>query len=259
MNEIAIIGFGHVGRGMKSLFPNALIYDPGYQEYNNTRDQINKACALAIICVSTPLNKDGSCDVSAVESSVKWLKTPLILIKSTVEPGTTDRLRKRYKKRICMSPEYFGEFSYWIPKEWSSAKDWPYLIIGGEEKDATEIMDYFIPILGPYKKYYICNAKEAELIKYMENAYLATKVTFVNEMFEICRKLGANWYKVWEGWALDPRVDKSHSGVFPQNRGFGGRCLPKDLSALIKTAQKFGYTPTLLQQVVKSNSKFRRK
>lgn len=257
MSKTAIIGFGHVGKAMKVLFPDSLVYDPNYEEYKNTKDQINRKCDLAIICVWTGQNKDGSCDISIVESTIKWLKTPLILIKSTVEPGTTDKLKKKYKKRICMSPEYFGESSYWIPAEWS-IKGWPYLIVGGSDNDATNIIDFFLPILGPNKKYYICSALEAELIKYMENAYLATKVTFANEMYEICKKLGANWYRVWEGWALDPRVERSHSAVFPRNRGFTGKCLPKDVSALIKTAQENNYQPKFLQEVIKSNTRFRK-
>lgn len=257
MSKIAIIGFGHVGKAMQVLFPDALVYDPNYDEYKNTKDQINRQCNLAIICVWTGSNNDGSCDTSIVESTIKWLNTPLILIKSTVEPRTTDKLKKKYKKRICMSPEYFGESSYWIPAEWS-IKGWPYLIVGGEEQDTTRIIDYFVPVLGPNKKYYSCSALDAELIKYMENAYLATKVTFVNEMYEICKKLGANWHKVWEGWALDPRIERSHSAVFPNNRGFNGKCLPKDISALIRVAQKNNYNPKFLQEIVKSNNRFKK-
>lgn len=257
MSKIAIIGFGHVGKAMQVLFPDALIYDPNIEAYKNTQDQINNQCDLAIICVWTGQNQDGSCDISIVDQSIKWLKTPLILIKSTVEPGTTAYLKRKYKKRICMSPEYFGESSYWIPSDWT-IEGWPYLIIGGEDKDATAIIDHFVPVLGPNKIYYICSALEAELIKYMENAYLATKVTFANEMYEICKNLGANWYKVWEGWALDPRVERSHSAVFPKNRGFSGKCLPKDMAALIKVSQKHSYQSKFLQEVIKSNDRFRK-
>ena len=92
----------------------------------------------------------------------------------------------------------------------------------------------------------------------MENSYLATKVTFVNEMYEICQKLGANWIKVREGWALDPRVERSHTAVFKNNRGFGGKCLPKDISALIAISKRNNYQPKFLQEVVKSNARFRR-
>jgi UDPglucose 6-dehydrogenase len=257
MKRIAIIGFGHVGNALFKLFPDAIIYDPNFSEYKDTQEIINKECGLAFICVWTGTNQDGSCDTSIVEASVKWLKTPLIVIKSTVSPGTTDRLRKRYQKRICMSPEYFGESSYWTPDFWS-IENWPYLIVGGEEKDTTEVMDYLVPKLGPLKTYYKCSALEAEIIKYMENAYFALKVTFANEMYDITKTFGADWYKVWQGWALDPRVDKTSSAVFPNSRGFGGKCLPKDTLALVKAVQKKRYQPELLKQVLRSNAKIRK-
>lgn len=258
MKKIAIIGFGHVGRSMYQLFPDAIIYDPNIDPYKSTQERINDECEIAFICVWTGSDEKGACDISLVESSVKWLKTPLIVIKSTVAPGTTDFLRKKYKKRICMSPEFFGEYSYWIPASWG-VKDWPYLIVGGDNKDAVEVMYYYIPILGPLKTYFYCSALEAELIKYMENSWFATKVTFVNEVYEICKKMGADWVKVREGWTLDPRIEKSHSAVFPENRGFGGKCLPKDLLALIRVCQKNGYEPKLLKEVLNSNARFRKK
>lgn len=256
MDKIAIIGYGHVGKLMHQIFPHALIYDPNYEEYKDTKDQINKECDLAIICVWTGSNEDGSCDISIVDQSVKWLETDLILIKSALAPGTVDKLKRRYKKRICISPEYFGESKYWLPYE-QTLEGWPFMIIGGEDKDATEILDIFVPVLGPNKKYFICTALEAEIIKYMENTWSAVKVIFSNEMYEICKSMGANWYRVWEGWALDPRVERSTTAVFVNKRGFGGKCLPKDVLALIRSSQKNGYEPNFLKQILKSNAVFR--
>lgn len=256
MKKVGIVGYGHVGKAMHKIFPDAIIYDSYDPDYNDTQEQINKECGLAIICVPTNALEDGGCDISIVKSSVAWLETPLILVKSTVEPGTTDSLKTRYKKRICMSPEYFGESKYWVPESWT-IRGWPFLIVGGDDKDVTEIFDYFIPMLGPTKSYFKCGALEAELIKYMENSYLATKVTFTNEMYKICQVFGADWYKVWEGWALDPRVEKSHSAVFPEDKGFAGKCLPKDVSAIVRAAQKAGYEPEFLKEVLSTNAKFR--
>lgn len=256
MNKVAIIGYGHVGKSMHQLFPDALIYDPNIETYKNTQEQINKECSMAIICVWTGTNEDGSCDTSIVESSIKWLKTPLILIKSTIAPGTTDYLKKKYKKRICMSPEYFGEYSYWVPEEWKPA-GWQYIIVGGDSDDVAQIMDYFVESNGPLKEYFSCTAIEAELIKYAENTFFATKVTFANELYDICKKFGANWYQVREGWVKDARVGKSHTAVFPRNRGYGGKCLPKDILALFTASEKKGYTPKLLKSVIEANSKIR--
>jgi UDP-glucose 6-dehydrogenase len=87
----------------------------------------------------------------------------------------------------------------------------------------------------------------------MENAYFATKVAFVNEFYEISRLLKVDWHAVREGWLLDPRVERDHSAVFPTSRGFSGRCLPKDLSAILRVASDAGWQPLLLAAVEQSN------
>ena len=89
-------------------------------------------------------------------------------------------------------------------------KETPFLIVGGDQSDSREIVEILEPIMGPTKTYFTCSALEAEVIKYMENSFFATKVTFVNEFFNICQALGANWYRVREGWLLDPRINKMH-------------------------------------------------
>ena len=91
----------------------------------------------------------------------------------------------------------------------------------------------------------------------MENIYFATKVTFANEMRKVCEAFGADYWMVREGWALDPRVDPMHTAVFPQNPGFGGKCLPKDLNALISAAREVGYEAEFFQEVWRSNKRFR--
>jgi UDPglucose 6-dehydrogenase len=96
-------------------------------------------------------------------------------------------------------------------------------------------------------------------VKYMENSFLATKVAFVNEFYEICRSFGADWHAVREGWLLDPRIGRSHSAVFTANRGFDGKCLPKDVNAIVRAASEVGYRPALLAEVLASNARFRAK
>ena len=102
-------------------------------------------------------------------------------------------------------------------------------------------------------------AKEAEVIKYMENTYFGVKVTFVQEMYDICQALKVDWYKVWQGWALDNRVEKMHTAVFPQSRGFGGKCYPKDINALVRTAEENGDNPIMLKAMLESNREIRKK
>lgn len=259
--KIAIIGYGFVGQSFERMIQGhyqTLIYDPK-KECSVDKDQINQ-CDLAVIAVPTPSLEDGGCDTSLVEESVNWLRTPVILIKSTVIPGTTDRLREKTKKRIVFSPEYIGEGKYQVSQRLSFQNDMsltPFLILGGSEADCNYVLDLLVPVLGPEKTYYKTKALEAELIKYMTNAYFCVKLTFMNEMYEISKKLGADWYSVWQGFVLDPRVELMHTAIFPKSRGFSGKCLPKDIKALVKLSSNEGYQPEFLIQTIMSNSKFK--
>jgi UDPglucose 6-dehydrogenase len=186
------------------------------------------------------------------------LNVDRVLLKSTVPPGTTEQLIAETGKSICFSPEYIRETHY-------RGDDWnrdiisePFTILGG----APEIRQWFIrvltPFYGPSQLWFQCSAREAEVIKYMENSWLATKVTFVNEFYEICHAMGADWHTVREGWLLDPRVGRSHTAVFEDERGYGGKCLPKDVNAIIAAASALGLEVKLMESVNEANEKFRR-
>lgn len=252
--QIAVLGIGHIGKGMLKIFPDAVQFDE--PQGVGTREEVNK-CRLAIVCVPTPSKEDGACDTSIIEDCISWLKTPLILIKSAVEPRTTDWLKAKYGKRIVVSPEYMGESRYWTPAKYPDPTNpitHGFVILGGDFKDCTEIADILTPILGPATRFRLVTALDAELIKYAENTWGALKVTFANELREITEALGANWHFVREGWLDDPRVEPMHTAVFKDDKGFGGKCLPKDTMALIRTAEKNGYTPRLIKAIIESNN-----
>lgn len=256
MPGIGIVGFGAVGQAMVQVFPEAVIYDKYLDEYTGNKNLVN-ACQLAIICVPTPETEDGATDTSIVEEAIGWLETPLILIKSTVPPGTTDHLRGKYSKHVTFSPEYVsGESSYYQPPEFGPLA-WPYVIVGGEPEDTRAVINFFIPRLGPTKVYRQTNAHTAELTKYMSNAWLALQVTFANEFYEIANGFGIDYVELRELWGLDPRVSRISTSVFPGARGFGGKCLPKDMKGLIKASQRQGYDPELLDETLRSNVRFR--
>ena len=103
--KIGIIGYGHVGKAMKKLFKNAIVYDINNQEniILSTKEDINN-CDVSFICVPTPMNKDGSCDTGIVEEVIKWCKSKLLIIRSTIEIGFTDRMVEKYKKYIVFQP-----------------------------------------------------------------------------------------------------------------------------------------------------------
>lgn len=264
--RIAVIGSkGYVGSAMVNMLKDhyeVFEYDISFLTEKSLKaaQKIVNEYNLAVVCVPTPMAKDGSCDTSIVEEVIAWLKTPVILIKSTIPPGTTKHLSEKYKKRIVFSPEYVGEGKYHVSPRMdfqTDMKKTPFLILGGEQKDNEYILNLLVPVLGPEKTYYQCGSTEAELIKYMENTYFGVKITFAQEMYDISQHLGLDWYKVWQGWALDPRVDVMHTAVFPNNRGFSGKCLPKDLNALVKRSKEAGYTPIMLEAMLKSNKKIR--
>ena len=255
-STVGIVGYGHVGKAIQQIFPNAIIYDKHRSDLNATKNTVNQ-CSLVIVCVPTPEEEDGSCDISQVEEVVAWLETPLILIKSSVVPGTTDYLKGKYSKRITVSPEYYGESSFFLPEHVFSPLGWPFLIIGGDRNDTAEVMEFFLPVLGPNKTYRQVEAMTAELTKYMENAWLAAQVTFSNEFYEIAQNFGVDYLELRELWGLDPRVSMSHTLVFKHKRGFGGKCLPKDLDAIITSASQQGYTPKFLNAIKEVNTCFR--
>jgi UDPglucose 6-dehydrogenase len=284
-NQIAIIGFGYVGKAMHKIFPDAWVYDPLFwdedkrqvtelgrkaiADYNATiatKDGINQQARLAIICVPTPMKETDEefleVDTSIVEDSVKWLQSDLIVIKSTVPPGTTDRLVKETGKKIAFSPEYIGEGKYQItPWKYMSPDDprtHEFMICGGEDSTVEQVLDIFVRRLGPEKTYLQMKAAEAEAIKYMENSWGAMKVIFAQEWYEFCKAKGLRWHMVREGWALDNRVEKMHTAVFVDERGFGGKCYPKDVNGIVVEGDKLGSEFSLLKAVLRKNKKIRR-
>ena len=255
--KIGIIGMGHVGSTMHGLLANhaqLITYDQASDSEYPHGDLAE--CDFAIVCVSTPAGPSGACNVTEVHEAVKRLPVSRILIKSTVAPGTTDHLAALTGKQICFCPEYVGQSAYFNPLL-ADAAEMPFIVLGGAPETRKWFIDALLPVLGPTKRYFQCTAMEAEIVKYMENTFFATKICFVNEFWEICRTLGADWHTVREGWLLDPRVEPSHTAVFSTDRGFSGKCLPKDTSAIVAAAREAGYEPSLLIEVLTSNDRFR--
>lgn len=252
-NKIAIIGDGFVGTGMRRIFPDAVVIDPpkGMGQLSDADD-----AELAIVCVPTPIGRNGACNTSIVEEVVDQLKARLILIKSTVSPGTTERLNRKIDPFIAFSPEYMGESRYWTPAYFPQPNDpvgHGFMIIGGQEAVCSEIADIFLPKLGPATRFRFMSSTEAELVKYAENAFFALKVTFSNELRTICAAAGLNYHTVREGWLDDPRVGPMHTAAFRDAPGFGGKCLPKDTMALAEYCRSLGLNPLLLDAVIDVN------
>lgn len=261
VQSVGIVGYGHVGEAMDRFFSHryeTVIIDPkkakNRSQWNEAKRRVNE-CEVGVICVPTPAREDGSCDVDLVEQTVGWLETPYILIKSTVPVGTTDRLVKESGKRIVFSPEFLGESTYWTPHSFhQEIIESPFFIFGGEKQATRRMVDLYLPIAGPVKFYRQTSARSAELAKYTENAFFSTKLAFCYEMAAICDALDIDYYELRDLWLLDPRVNPMHTAVFQDNQEpFSGKCLPKDIRALVSFASEAGYRPELLEEVIRSN------
>lgn len=251
--KVGCVGAGVVGTAMRELCgPTTVMYDPNIPEFANTRDQIN-TCDVVFINVPTPMSDDGSCNTSIVEEVVAWIGAPLIIIRSTVSPGTTDRLIEKYGKRIVFQPEYLGETPGHIFVDMGTR---PFAVLGGRPEDTSAAADFYKHYYNAYMQFYFCDAVTAELCKYMENAFYAVKVTFVNEWFDIAKAHGVDFNVLREMWLADTRISRDHTFVYPQGRGFSGKCLPKDCNAIVYASRQRGYEPKFMAACLARNDEF---
>jgi UDPglucose 6-dehydrogenase len=175
-----------------------------------------------------------------VEECVGWIEAPMCL-RSTVVAGTCDRLSAETGKALAFSPEYLGE---------SSSHPWPedamcgFLIVGGPDRLIDLVEQAYRPAMRDGTRFYRTTALTAEICKYMENCFLATKVAFVNQFYDIAKTFDVDYGELRKLWLADPRVGESHTWV-TEERGFRGRCLPKDISAMISAMQPYGGAPLL--------------
>ena len=236
---------------MKELFADAFVYDG--PKGIGTREEIN-SCEVAFVCVPTPSLADGGCDTSAVEDVMNWIESDVVVLRSTVPVGFTDSLCARYGKRVCFQPEYYGETA---AHPFADLKNQGWITIGGEETAASRVAALYKKVRNSELVINIVDTKTAELAKYMENCFLAAKVVFCNEFYDIARGMGVNYDKLRETWLLDPRMGRSHTFVFEDDRGFAGSCLPKDVAALIAQAESLGLDVSIMKAVVEKNKLLR--
>ncbi len=249
---VGIVGYGVVGRSMHTLLgDDAVTYDVDGGAADRAR--INR-CEFVFLCVPTPCRPDGSCDASIVEECVEWISGPRIVIRSTVAPGTTDRLVSETGKSIVFQPEYIGETP---DHPLADIRKHRFIILGGRTEDCSAVADLYARYYHSEVRFYFTNAKTAEVAKYMENSFYAVKVMFCNEFFDIARSHGVDYNELREVWLADPRISRDHTFVYPQDRGFSGKCLPKDISAVIHSCHEKGYTPQLLEWIMDANEKCR--
>ena len=247
--NIGIVGQGYVGTAVNEVFSKH--YD--VETYDLDKDKcsvdyledIVELSNIIFVCVPTPMKRDGSCDTSIVEAVVKDINDMvvsrnvsgrIVAIKSTIPPGTTNRLNKECKNiSVIFNPEFLTEANFI-----DDFKNQNRIIIGGERPSTTKLRQVY-SLVFPNAKIVKTGSKTAEMVKYMTNTFLATKVSFANEMKMICDGLDIDYDKVVEYSTYDERLGKSHWAVpGPDGKlGFGGSCFPKDINALLDLANKF--------------------
>lgn len=252
--KIAIIGMGVVGNAQARFFKDhdLVTYDPKTGA-RYPGEEISR-CDCAIISVGTPQAEDGHADLTGFREAVGRLPPGMpILIRSTVPPGTTCGVASARDGHVVFCPEFMHERA---GGAWKESGDVPWLILGG----APEATSWFRSRLfaGHFGgTVFECPATAAELAKYTANLYWAARVTFVNEMDAVCRAFGVDWEQVREAWLADERVDPAYTAMDGFPPGFGGRCLPKDLAALIAASSDAGCKTLFLEAVQDANRRFR--
>ena len=245
--KVAIIGKGHVGSCMLELFPDAYVYDEPLGI--GTREEAN-TCDIAFVCVPTPKGTDGVCDTSIVRDVLEWLDTDVIVLRSTVPVGFTDVMKYELNKSIVFQPEYYGETTA-HPFADPHNRNW--ITLGGYEVDVTKVVELYQSVFTSEIIINIVSPTVAEMAKYMENSFFATKVIFCNQFYDLCLAMDVDYNQVRETWLLDPRIGRSHTFVYPDNQGYGGACLPKDTAAIIHQGDEYYTDMSLLKAVEKIN------
>jgi UDPglucose 6-dehydrogenase len=230
--KITIAGYGFVGRGYEQLLASnrqnysLAISDPALQEYSKG---ISRDTDAVVICVATPQQEDGACYMGNVFSVIEESpKDVPILIKSTICLEGWRELKNKFpNSNISFSPEFLRQES------WSEdISNMESILIGGDD------FKFWSNVFNNLK----CVESEAEALiitKYAKNNFLALKVSFFNQLYDLCQKLGVNYDEVREHTTADHRIGDSHSFI-TEERGFGGHCFPKDSAALVKTSEKYG-------------------
>jgi UDPglucose 6-dehydrogenase len=294
--KIAIIGCGYVGMvtgaGFAELGNDVLfvdidekkvitlnsgrspIFERGLEELIiKSRERIHATIDLrtalehtdvSFICVGTPSNADGSIDLTHVEAAAQHIGEVLmdtgtfhlVVVKSTVIPGTTEGLVKPIIEKsshkvafedfgLAMNPEFL--------REGNAVDDFlnpDRIVLGTHDEQSKRILgDLYASIQCPRL---VTDIKTAEMIKYASNSFLATKISFANEIGNMCKRFGIDTYEVFRGVGMDRRINPS---FFRAGIGFGGSCFPKDVNALIAKAEELGESPIILEAVVKVNEK----
>jgi len=256
--KIGIIGNGFVGNSIAFGFSpthEVRVHDKDPKRNLNTIEEVLE-CEFIFVAVPTPMNEDGSISLAIVEKALTEIaisnkrKDNIIILKSTMVPGTTNNfIRKFPKLNMIFNPEFLTERTAKLDFLTQAR-----MVFGGTKRLTERVAKLF------KERFMHCHIIEtdtvtAELIKYMNNVFFASKVSIMNEMKLICDVVGADWNQALKGFAADQRIGDSHLNVpGPDGKlGFGGSCFPKDINAFISMADELGIDVPTIKGAWKTN------
>ena len=255
--KIGIIGLGVVGnanlKGFQMLKHDVLVHDI---KLKTSIKNLLKT-KMIFLCVPTPSKKNGSCDISIVESVVKDLCNikykGLIIIRSTVTPGTTLKMQKKYKnKKIIFSPEFLRERC--AVKDFT--KDQKLLVIGTKNKNYFNLVKKAHKNLP--KNIVQLSENEAELLKYFNNVFASLRIVFANIFYDLSKRYNSNYSKIKNTYIKTGKANDLYLDANEYLRGYGGMCLPKDTSNLVNVIKKNNLKFKLIESIHKDNQFFKK-
>lgn len=267
MNNIGVIGYGFVGQatglGFGSSPKNKVFWFDKFKKSQNTLDEVIKNSDFIFISVPTPIFDDYSgMDMSIVEGVINEVAPRIsgtdkvLILKSTSLPGTIKKMSKKYPEaNFVMNPEFLTQKN--ANRDFLNPAR---TVIGADSKDvAAKVVAIYKTILPKNEPYIVTDPTSAEVIKYMSNLMLASKVLLANEFYEISKAVGANYLDVQKAVESDPRIG-THLGVPGPDgdMGFGGACFPKDMVGIIGLAKKLKLDVSALEAIWKKNLKVRK-
>ncbi len=266
--KIGIIGKGFVGSAVEFGFSaqtgcdaEVRIYDKDKTKSTHTLDETVNESDFIFLSVPTPSNEDGTIHLDIIESALKDINEikkrndNIILIRSTVTPGTTRKLQESFPElNIVFNPEFLTEISAKFDFINQSR-----VVLGGNKENTEKVTKLFKERFGKSLPVVETNYETAEFIKYMNNCFFATKVSFLNEMRLIADQSDVEWDTAVDGFVRDGRIGHSHIQVpGPDGKfGFGGSCFPKDIQAMIHFSKEKNIEPNVLEGTWKTNLKVR--
>jgi len=258
--NIGIIGQGFVGNAVYQKFKNYYeikTFDLDETKSNSTKEEVMNQDTV-FVCLPTPMSKDGSCYLGIVENVLKEINdsqtNKTVVVKSTIPPGSTAKWNEKFTNlNIAFNPEFLTERN--AVKDYENQNR---IILGGPRSATTLLKQVFSKVF-PKAHIIKTDSTHAEMVKYLTNTFLSVKVSFANEIYQLCEGLDIDYDKVVEYATYDNRLGDSHWSVpgHDGDYGFGGHCFPKDLSALLFLSKELGTLSNVLQATQDTNNKVR--